>query len=206
MSQHLKVLKEVGLVFDRPVGTRRVYQVDPQAGAALREYFDAFWGSPTQGDLMPPAQGAAVRHSITVDTSQENAFAAFTSGHDRGWPREFHIGGAELEEAVIEGREGGRWYERDVDGTQCDWGKVLVWDPPSRLVLAWQITGEWAYDADLLTEVEVRFIPEGPDRTRVELEHRGLDAYGDGMEQMRDQFNSGWPGILQGFAAAAASA
>lgn len=94
MSQHLKVLKEVGLVFDRPVGTRRVYQVDPQAVAALREYFDAFWGSPTQGDLMPPAQGAAVRHSITVDTSQENAFAAFTSGHDRGWPREFHIGGA----------------------------------------------------------------------------------------------------------------
>src|SRR6476659_9579492 len=122
---------------------------------------------------MPPAQRAAVRHSITVNTSQENAFATFTSGHDRWWPREFHIGGAELEEAVIEGREGGRWYERDVDGTQCDWGKVLVWDPISRLVLAWQITGEWAYDADLLTEVEVRFIPDGPDHTRFELEHRG---------------------------------
>jgi uncharacterized protein YndB with AHSA1/START domain len=154
---------------------------------------------------MPPAQGAAVRHSITVETSQENAFATFTSGHDRWWPREFHIGGAELEEAVLEGREGGRWYERDVDGSQCDWGKVLVWEPPSRLVLAWQITGEWAYDGDILTEVEVRFIPEGPDRTRVELEHRGLDAYGDGMDQMRDHFDSGWPGILQGFAAAAAA-
>ena len=77
---------------------------------------------------------------------------------------------------------------------------MLVWEPPSRLVLAWQITGEWAYDADLLTEVEVRFVPDGPDRTRVELEHRGLDAYGDGTDQMRDHFDSGWPGILEGFA------
>ena len=112
----------------------------------------------------------------------------------------------EMEEAVMEPRQGGRWYERDVDGSECSWGKVLVWEPPSRLVLAWQITGEWAYDEELLTEVEVRFVPEGPDRTRVELEHRGLDAYGDAMEQMRDQFDSGWPGILQGFGAAAASA
>lgn len=154
---------------------------------------------------MIPTQGAAVRHAILVEAPQETAFAVFTSGHDRWWPREFHIGGAALEEAVLEQRAGGRWYERDVDGSECEWGRVLVWEPPARLVLAWQISGEWAYDADLLTEVEVRFVAEGPDRTRVEVEHRGLDAYGDAMEQMRDQFNSGWPGILAGFAAAAAA-
>ena len=152
---------------------------------------------------MIPAEGAIVRHSITVGASQETAFATFTSGHDRWWPRDFHIGGSELDEAVLEPREGGRWYERGVDGSECEWGRVLVWEPPSRVVLAWQVTGEWAYDGDLLTEVEVRFVPEGPDRTRVELEHRGLDAYGDAMEQMRGQFDSGWPGILAGFAAAA---
>ena len=155
---------------------------------------------------MIPAEGTVVRQSIVVEASQDKAFAAFTSGHDTWWPREFHIGGAEMEEAVLERRAGGRWYERGVDGSECEWGKVLVWEPPARLVLAWQITGEWAYDRDLLTEVEVRFVAEGPDRTRVELEHRGLDAYGDATERMRDQFDSGWPGILAGFAAAAAAA
>jgi uncharacterized protein YndB with AHSA1/START domain len=153
---------------------------------------------------MTSVDHSVVRHAITLDASQEQAFATFTSGHDRWWPREFHIGGAEMAEAVMEGREGGRWYERDVDGSECEWGRVLVWEPPSRLVLAWQITGEWAYDRDLLTEVEVRFVAEGADRTRVELEHRLLDAYGDDMEQMHDTFDSGWPGILEGFAAAAA--
>lgn len=154
---------------------------------------------------MSTEHSAVVRHSITLDVSQEHAFRTFTNGHDRWWPREFHIGGAEMEEAVMEPRQDGRWYERDVDGGECNWGKVLVWEPPSRIVLAWQITGEWAYDEDILTEVEVRFVPEAPGRTRVELEHRGLDAYGEATDQMRDLFDSGWPGILQGFAAAAAA-
>ncbi len=152
---------------------------------------------------MSTEHGTVVRHSITLDVSQERAFTTFTTGHDRWWPREFHIGGAAMEEAVMEPRQDGRWYERDVDGSECNWGKVLVWEPPARIVLAWQITGEWAYDEDILTEVEVRFVPEAPGRTRVELEHRGLDAYGEATDQMRDLFDSGWPGILQGFAAAA---
>jgi uncharacterized protein YndB with AHSA1/START domain len=105
------------------------------------------------------------------------------------------------------GREGGRWYERDTDGSECEWGKVLVWEPPSQLVLAWQITGEWAYDADFRTEVEVTFVPDGPNRTLVEVEHRGLEAYGDQASDMRDQFNSpgGWPSLLEAFAATASS-
>jgi uncharacterized protein YndB with AHSA1/START domain len=151
---------------------------------------------------------AAVRHSITVAAPRERAFTTFTQGFNRWWPRTHKIGPAELDEAVIEEREGGRWYERDVDGSECDWGTVLVWDPPARLVLAWQISGEWAYDADLHTEVEVSFVAEGPDRTRVELEHRGLDAFGERADEMRDTFDSpgGWPGILERFGQAVAAA
>jgi len=157
---------------------------------------------------MTVAEGTAVRHAITVDAPQEKAFALFTEGQDRWWPRTHKIGPAALEEAVLEGRPGGRWYERDIDGSECQWGKVLVWEPPSRLVLAWQITGEWAYDDDLLTEIEVLFVPEGPNRTRVELEHRGLDAYGDRTVEMRGRFTSpgGWSGVLKRFAAAAEAA
>jgi uncharacterized protein YndB with AHSA1/START domain len=154
---------------------------------------------------MTATEFTAVRHSITVEAPQEKAFAVFTDGFDRWWPRSHKIGQEALEQAVLEGREGGRWYERDTDGSECDWGKVLVWEPPSRLVLAWQITGEWAYDADFLTEVEVTFVPDGPNRTRVEVHHRGLEAYGDQEDEMRRQFNSpgGWSSLLEAFAAAA---
>jgi uncharacterized protein YndB with AHSA1/START domain len=147
----------------------------------------------------------AVRQAITVDVAQDKAFATFTADMNRWWPREHHIGQAELDEAIIEGNEGGRWYERDVDGSECDWGKVVVWDPPSRLVLAWQISGEWAYDADLWTEVEVTFVAEADDRTRVTLEHRGLDAYGDDAEKMREMFDGpgAWRATLERFAEAA---
>jgi uncharacterized protein YndB with AHSA1/START domain len=156
---------------------------------------------------MTATEGTAVRHAIAVDAPQETAFAVFTDGMDRWWPRSHKIGPEALERAVLEGRKGGRWYERDVDGSEFDWGKVLVWEPPSRLVLAWQLSGEWAYDANFVTEVEVTFIPDGPNRTRVEVEHRGLDAYGDQVADMRDQFNSseGWPGLLEAFAASAAT-
>jgi hypothetical protein len=139
---------------------------------------------------------------------QERAFEVFTGGMGRWWPRSHKIGPEALDQVVIEAHEGGRWYERDVDGTECDWGKVLIWDPPSRVVLAWQLTGEFAYDADFVTEVEVVFVPDGPDRTRVELEHRGLDAYGGQAAAMREQFDSpgGWRGLLEAFAAAALQA
>jgi len=148
----------------------------------------------------------AVRHAITVAVPPAQAFSTFTAGFNRWWPRSHHIGQAELDEAIMEGREGGRWYERGVDGSECDWGKVVVWDPPSRIVLSWQLSSEWAYDANLWTEVEVTFTAEGPDRTRVELEHRGLDAYGDDMDEMRGSVGSdgGWPGILEAFATAVA--
>ncbi len=152
--------------------------------------------------------GTAVHTAITVAVPPDKAFSVFTADINRWWPRDHHIGNAELDEAVLEPREGGRWYERGVDGSECDWGKVVVWDPPSRLVLAWQISGEWAYDADLWTEVEITFEAERPDRTRVRLEHRGLDAYGDETEKMRDMFDSpgAWQATLERFAEVAVAA
>ncbi|MEU4414824.1 SRPBCC domain-containing protein [Nocardia salmonicida] len=79
-------------------------------------------------------------------------------------------------------REGGRWYERGTDGTECDWGWVLVWEPPHRLVVTWQINGRWEYDPDpaRASEIEIRFTAEGPEQTAVTLEHRHLDRLVDG--------------------------
>jgi len=150
----------------------------------------------------------AVRHSIAVNAPQERAFTVFTRDFNQWWPRTHKIGPAELAEAVLEARQGGRWYERGADGSECEWGRVLVWKPPARLVLAWQISGEWTYDADLLTEVDVSFVAEGPNQTRVELEHRGLEAYGERMEEFRRSIDSpgGWPGILELFGRAVVEA
>jgi hypothetical protein len=149
-----------------------------------------------------------VRKQITVQASQERAFAVFTERQGSWWPPEHHIGEQPMQEPVVEPREGGRWFERGADGSECDWGRIRVWDPPSRLVLVWQLSGEWAYDAALETEIDVRFIAEGPDRTRVELEHRGLEAYGDRAAEMQGTFDSdnGWSYILERFGGVLATA
>ena len=102
---------------------------------------------------------------------------------------------------MIEPQAGGRWYEQGEDGSKCDWGRVLVWEPPLRLVLAWQINAQWQFDPGVTTEVEVRFIAEGA-TTRVELEHRHLERLGDRAEALRAAFDSpdGWAGVLQAYA------
>jgi uncharacterized protein YndB with AHSA1/START domain len=148
---------------------------------------------------------APVRKSIRVKASPERAFEVFTAGMGRWWPASHHIGASPLKDAVIEPREGGRWYERGEDGTECDWGRVLAWEPPSRVLLAWQLDGQWRFDPNLVTELEVRFIPDG-EATRVELEHRNIERFGDQAESTRAALDSpgGWSGILEGFAAAAA--
>lgn len=147
--------------------------------------------------------GLVVRKQITVRGSQERAFAVFTEFQTRWWPQDKQLGAQPMQEVVLEPRQGGRWFERAADGSECDWGHVRVWDPPARVVLVWQISAQWAYDAALNTEVDVRFIPEAPERTRVELEHRGLEAYGEGAAEMRAIFDSpgGWTGVLDSFAA-----
>jgi len=156
---------------------------------------------------MATATVAPVRKSVSVHASAAHAFKVYTEGFDTWWPRTHHIGKAPLEKAVIELRAGGRCYGLSIDGTECDWGTVLVWDPPHRLVLAWQITHEWGYEPDLAkaSEVDIRFIPEGPDMTRVELEHRHFERHGAGGESIREAVNKpdGWSGLLALFAAAA---
>ena len=123
----------------------------------------------------------------------------FTDDFDSWWIRSYHIGAVEMARAVIEPREGGRWYERGVDGSECDWGYVITWEPPARIVLAWQITDQWTHDPGLVTEVVVTFTADGPARTRVDVEHRHLDRFGAAASQMRAVFESdgGWPGLLQ---------
>ena len=102
----------------------------------------------------------------------------------------------------MEPRVGGRWFERGEDGSECEWGRVLAWEPPARLVLAWQVDAQWRFDPDFITEVEVRFIPEG-DATRVELEHRNIERFGAQAEATRSALDSpdGWSGLLERFAA-----
>ena len=143
-----------------------------------------------------------VRKEVTVATTPARAFEVFTDGIDQWWPREHHIGKSPLRREVLEPGVGGRWYGVSDDGTECEVGKVLRWEPPARLVLAWQIGADWKHDDALLTEVEVRFVALGPALTRVELEHRLLDRYGAAAEGLRGAFDSegGWTGILRSFA------
>jgi uncharacterized protein YndB with AHSA1/START domain len=146
-------------------------------------------------------QPAPVRRSVTVKASPARAFEVFTDGIGRWWPASHHVGAAAMKNAVIEPRAGGRWYEVGEDGSQCDWGKVLVWEPPSRLVLAWQLNGQFRYDPALITEVEIRFTAEG-EATRVDLEHRNLERFGAEAETVRGKVDgpNGWRTVLAHFA------
>jgi uncharacterized protein YciI/uncharacterized protein YndB with AHSA1/START domain len=145
-----------------------------------------------------------VRKQVVVETSAERAFRAFTQKIDRWWPKQHHIGASPMARAVIEPGVGGRWYAICVDGSECDTGKVLVWEPPKRVVLAWQIRADWKFDPSFVTEVEIRFTAEGPNRTHVELEHRDLDRYGAGAAALRNQIDAdgGWLLIMQQYARA----
>ena len=147
---------------------------------------------------------APVRKSIHVNAAPAHAFDTFTAGIGRWWPKTHKIGQADLDRPVIEPRDGGRWYEVDVDGSECDIGKVLVWDPPERLILIWQLTAEFKFDPDLVTEVEVLFTPEGSG-TRVDLEHRHLERLGESADKLREAVDApgGWSGLLELYAQAA---
>jgi uncharacterized protein YndB with AHSA1/START domain len=154
------------------------------------------------------AAANSVRKVVNVQAPPEVAWRVFTEKMATWWPLTTHkIGKAKAVDAVIEPRVGGRWYERGDDGSTCDWGRVLSWEPHSRLVLSWEITGDWKHDPSLKTEVEVHFIADGKNATRVELEHRHLDAYGARRDEMRGIFDSegGWGGLLASFARAAAA-
>jgi len=150
------------------------------------------------------AQEASVRTQIVVDAPIARAFSVFTEQFDRIKPREHNLLDVEIAETVFERREGGRIYDRGVDGSECHWARVLAYDPPDRVVFSWDISPQWQIESNhaKTSEVEVRFIAETPARTRVELEHRNLDRHGAGWESARDGVGSegGWPLYMQRFA------
>jgi len=146
---------------------------------------------------------APINRSVVVKAEVERSFAAFTGRMGRWWPRSHSIGSAPIADVIVEPRVGGRWYERSGDGAECEWGKVLAWDPPGRLILAWQLDANWKYDPALVLEVEITFTALQDGMTRVDLEHRNLERYGDKAAAVRDAVGSdrGWLGILKSFVA-----
>ncbi len=154
--------------------------------------------------MSTPAEATSIHHEIVVEAPIERAFSTFTDGFGRFKPREHNMLDVDIAETVFEPREGGRIYDRGVDGSECHWARVLAYEPPERVVFSWDISPQWQVESDLekTSEVEVRFISESPERTRVELEHRNLDRHGEGWQGGRDAVGSegGWPLYLQRFA------
>jgi uncharacterized protein YndB with AHSA1/START domain len=136
-----------------------------------------------------------ISKEVLVNASQETAFRVFTEKMDSWWPKSHHIGNNPLVESVLEGHIHGRWFSRHEDGSIANVGHVLAWDPYGRLVLAWQVDGNFHYAPDLITEIEVQFIPEGANRTRVTLEHRDLQKLMGGTKVIADM-DGGWGMIM----------
>jgi uncharacterized protein YndB with AHSA1/START domain len=153
---------------------------------------------------MTNTQTTAVTTSIVVNAPIDVAFSVFTEDMESWWPPEHHVLQAPLASMVFEAREGGRVYDVGEDGSECQWARVLVHEPPRRVVFSWDINLQWQVESDpsRSSEVEVSFIAEEPNRTRVELEHRHLERHGEGWEGMRDAVGSpeGWGVGLQRFA------
>jgi uncharacterized protein YndB with AHSA1/START domain len=152
-----------------------------------------------------PATTTPVRKTITVKATVERAFEVFTSDFDSWWPRSHHIGKSPMTKAIVEEKVGGRCYSEQEDGSECDWGQILAWEPPRRLVIAWQVSSSWGYEPDLAksSEVEVRFTPEPGGMTRVDLEHRHFERHGPtgAASRMAVDSPNGWTGVLQLFVA-----
>ena len=147
---------------------------------------------------------APVRKSIRVKASQAHAFEVFTSGLGRWWPLDHGIGKTPRKAAVMETRLGGRWYELAEDGTETPVGRIIVWEPPQRFVMTWDINSQWKPDSTVSSEVEIKFIADGANATRVELEHRKFEQLGaEPGEKMRKDVDGGWPALLERFRGAA---
>jgi len=141
---------------------------------------------------------------VVVEAPIERAFSVFTDGFGRFKPREHNMLSVDIAETVFEPREGGHIYDRGVDGSECRWARVLAFEPPDRVTFSWDISPHWQIETDRekTSEVEVRFVAEGPDRTRVALEHRNIDRHGEGWEGLRGGVDSGdgWPLYLRRYA------
>lgn len=151
------------------------------------------------------SQQTSVRADVVVQAPIERAFRVFTADFDKIKPREHNLLPVAIAETVFEPRVGGHIYDRGVDGSVCRWARVLAYEPPHRVVFTWDISPQWQLETnpDRTSQVEVRFIPETPDRTRVELEHRNVERHGADWESLRDGVagDQGWPLYLGRYAA-----
>jgi uncharacterized protein YndB with AHSA1/START domain len=154
---------------------------------------------------MTEADVAKVRRQIVVEAPIERAFSVFTERFGDFKPPEHNLLSVAIAETVFEARVGGHIYDRGVDGSESHWARVLAYDPPHRVVFSWDISPQWQIekDPDNTSEVEVRFVAESPERTRLELEHRNLDRHGPGWQAVADGVadDAGWPLYLVRFAA-----
>ena len=154
---------------------------------------------------MTQANATVVRRQVVVNTPQAKAFETFTDRFGDFKPPEHNLLAAPIAETVFEPRVGGHIYDRATDGSECRWARILAYEPPDRVVFSWDISPQWQIetDPDLTSEVEVRFVPDGPDRTRVELEHRNLDRHGAGWQSVAGDIGGGegWPLYLSRYAA-----
>jgi DNA-binding transcriptional ArsR family regulator len=219
VSMHLRVLQDAGLVRHERAGNRRLYHLDPHGLALLRAYLDAYWSvalgalehaatARQKGQAMAIETELSVLKSVVVPLPLVEAFALFIQ-QDRWWPvATHHLAEPHGETVVLEPFEGGRWFERGSDGREQEWGRVLVWRPPHQLVLSWLMSSDWTPEPDpaKASEIDVRFLAEAPDRTRLEFEHRHLERYGAQAEHMRAVLDGpiGAVGVVRAFAAAAA--
>jgi uncharacterized protein YndB with AHSA1/START domain len=147
---------------------------------------------------IPPIEGRT-----TISLNRDRAFELFTGSFGAWWPRQYHIGSAEVADVILEPREGGRWFERGVDGSECDWGRVLAWEPTERVLFTWQIGGDWQFDPDPAhaSEIEVRFHADAPEQTTIEVEHRHFERLvgGEGVHGAIEYGGGGWVALLKAY-------
>jgi hypothetical protein len=217
---HLRVLQDAGLVRHERAGNRRLYHLDPHGLVLLRDHLDAYWSlalaafeSPASGRQKGQAMAVdaelRVLKTVVVPLPLVEAFALFVQ-QDTWWPvATHHLAERHGETAVLEPFQGGRWYERLADGREQEWGRVLVWRPPHQLVLSFLVGSDWTPEPDpaRASEIDVRFLAEAPDRTRLEFEHRHLERYGAHAERMRSVLDgpTGAVGVVNAYAAAVGS-
>jgi len=143
---------------------------------------------------------APVQKSVRVQVPIAHAFEVFTSGLTRWWPHDHGVGKKPIRKVLMEARLGGRWLEIAEDGTETPVATITLWEPPHRFVMLWQVNAQWKPDTAMRSEVDVLFIAEGPEATRVELTHHKFETMGaESGASLRRDVDRGWPGLMQRF-------